>query len=417
LVAVLVAVAGYGSGNTMPMPHGKEVLITMNIGGATAGDYRTENQKWWLMKPESRRKLIVESKYIQPPELADVFRSQVSGKHDDLRLKIPVKSGVYKVHLMFAELWPAAFTKGKRLFDIQVGTYMCGELTHKKDFDVFAAAGAGYTGIVETIPHIVTRGGINLVLKRSKQNPILNGIVIEGVEANGDEVNNIGCSGFAGQDDAALNPLPDVPSAIRRTQASHDMENAADHMFEEAPEPNGPRFESSAFGSAGAAAPSAFGAADHSAPQHAMFEDAPAQYSAPEPVHEEAPQQHAVFQHAAFEQQLPHYQATAPSGSTCVNTASHCSCVMRSNNAAPGEMCLFEFNGAAHLATNGAQVCHLGECAARYECSCEGASTMCEKTVESSVLMPLEKPVNGYLRCSSQALNEPAVVLKPVNMA
>eukprot|EP00182_Erythrolobus_australicus_P002172 CAMPEP_0185841436 /NCGR_PEP_ID=MMETSP1353-20130828/17889_1 /TAXON_ID=1077150 /ORGANISM="Erythrolobus australicus, Strain CCMP3124" /LENGTH=534 /DNA_ID=CAMNT_0028540907 /DNA_START=61 /DNA_END=1665 /DNA_ORIENTATION=- len=505
--------------STPDLPPGKPVLITMNIGGATAGDYRTENQKWWIMKPDSRRKLIVDAKYMQPPELADVFRSQVSSHHDDLRLKIPVMAGVYKVHLMFAELWPGAFNKGKRLFDIQVGTYMCGELTTKKDFDVFATAGAGYTGIVETIPHIVTRGGINIVLKRTVQNPILNGIVIEGVETEMDDVNNIGCQGFAGVAQAPVHLIPEVPSAVLRAQARIDK--PADDFMQNTPaSPSGPRFDSSSFGAkssgsnfgsaeypsaqAGPMPPSSFAGSFGSQrnPDSSFSSDnvgafssmgssggfdtvasrmapsrsgAAAQAFGAEEQHygEQNPHLRSVSRaqspsdagvddpwaqaaqadigvgsrgHQNFgleqdtqrfpsmdEMRSPEFGAqrfgarsfgetnTArafgqPEGTaaTCVNTDTHCSCALRSNNAVSGEMCLFEFDGARHIDTGGALVCRLGECQARYECSCEGASAMCEKTFESTVLMPLERPTNGYLRCAKKALDETAVILKPV---
>ncbi|KAA8490724.1 hypothetical protein FVE85_4355 [Porphyridium purpureum] len=185
-----------------PQQLGNMIMTAINLGGGTVGGYMAEPKD--LYKADTvpyLRKFSVsgeKAELISPPELRDVLRNQMSSKSNEgLSLRIPVEAGVYTVHLVFAELWDGAFTPGARVFDIRVGTYMCGEQLVAKDFDVYSAAGnRGYTGVVQTIEKVATRGGINIRLKPKKQNPILNAVVVEGVKMDTAEINMVGCAGY-----------------------------------------------------------------------------------------------------------------------------------------------------------------------------------------------------------------------------
>lgn len=93
-----------------------------------------------------------------------------------LNYKLPVKSGSsYGVKLLFAEVWPGAWSVGARVFDVSVNG-----IVQVKGLDVFAKVGKNKAYVVDVNGvEPLKDGTISILLKSSVENAMLSGIIVE----------------------------------------------------------------------------------------------------------------------------------------------------------------------------------------------------------------------------------------------
>ncbi|MEM1110155.1 MAG: malectin, partial [Planctomycetota bacterium] len=95
---------------------------------------------------------------------------------EDLTYSLAVDNGDYEVDLYFADIFSGTQGVGERVFDIVLEGQ-----TVADDFDVVAAAGGGFTGIVETYSVAVSDGTIDLQFLHEVENPALKAILVRSV--------------------------------------------------------------------------------------------------------------------------------------------------------------------------------------------------------------------------------------------
>ncbi len=88
-----------------------------------------------------------------------------------LEWQLPVTDGSYTVKLYFAEIWPGAYSVGKRVFDVTV------EGQTLTNIDVFSEAGAN-TALVKSFDVDASDGVINIAFDHVTENPSIKGIEV-----------------------------------------------------------------------------------------------------------------------------------------------------------------------------------------------------------------------------------------------
>ncbi|MEQ9031364.1 MAG: malectin domain-containing carbohydrate-binding protein, partial [Aggregatilineales bacterium] len=110
-----------------------------------------------------------------PPTLFATERYSAVANPNNMQWEFPAtQSGWYQVNLYFAENWTGAQTAGVRVFDVQIEGN-----TVLDNYDVFVAAGAINTAVVESIYVEITDGTLDLdFIKTPANNPSIKGIEV-----------------------------------------------------------------------------------------------------------------------------------------------------------------------------------------------------------------------------------------------
>lgn len=151
--------------------------LNYNVGGPPIGKFCGDPGAFLISKASSFA-------YINKPKVgalgALASHRALSGGSNKFEFLFPVPAGKYKVVLGFAEVWPGAFVKGKRLFD-----YALQGTTNTKSFDVFNGAGAD-KALWRTINNVnvVGKSGLKIsFIQGAAQKPMVS--VIEITRADG----------------------------------------------------------------------------------------------------------------------------------------------------------------------------------------------------------------------------------------
>jgi hypothetical protein len=105
---------------------------------------------------------------------AEIFQSERWDPAEDprMRWRLPVDPGTYEVRLYFAETFPEAFAPGARTFTVVIE----GDVV-LQDYDVFAAAGGGYRGVMESFT-VESDHRLRIAFRNGVQNPAIKGIEV-----------------------------------------------------------------------------------------------------------------------------------------------------------------------------------------------------------------------------------------------
>ena len=142
--------------------------IRINAGG---DDYLDSTGNHWREDPSS---LTASAPGVQIAGTVDpaLFRTLRYSTSPELAYVLPVPSGIYRVRVMFAELWGGAFAPGVRRFQVAAEGR-----TFFPDVDVFAEVG-GYAALEKTFNVTVTDGTLNLAFVQRVQNPIVSAVEV-----------------------------------------------------------------------------------------------------------------------------------------------------------------------------------------------------------------------------------------------
>lgn len=98
---------------------------------------------------------------------------------EPMAYRLAVANGNYQVDLYFADTFSGTQGVGQRVFDIQLEG-----ATVADDFDVVAAAGAGYKAVVQTFTVAVDDGVLDLTFTHEVENPAIKGVLIRTVDVD-----------------------------------------------------------------------------------------------------------------------------------------------------------------------------------------------------------------------------------------
>ncbi|MCO6047518.1 malectin domain-containing carbohydrate-binding protein [Aeoliella sp. ICT_H6.2] len=130
----------------------------------------------------------------------------------NIEYDFPVTPGQYTVRLYFAEIWEGAFSVGTRNFDVEIEGVVVLD-----NYDIFAAAGAGYAGVVETLI-VSSDDNLDINLLRGALAPQVSGIEIIGGTTGGSSNQSPSASGVL------LSPASTTSGPISITATADDTD-------------------------------------------------------------------------------------------------------------------------------------------------------------------------------------------------
>lgn len=170
-VALLLGVAIVAAAAVAPAPASAvDTPFRLNVGGGATGGFAADNDGEYVTGESFT--LTETDVDVKGTELDDLYRSYryYWGR---LNYAIPISPGEYEVRLHFAELWPGAFFRGSRVFNVYIGG-----VEADAQLDIFGLVG-GRTALVRSYSTTVGADGtLAIDLWAVQQNPALAGIEV-----------------------------------------------------------------------------------------------------------------------------------------------------------------------------------------------------------------------------------------------